>query len=144
MSASVSETSRQAYLQLKESGYIDTRREQVKYVLNNFAPESGLTANELLSLLKELGEPITEGNNPSITTRLSELAKMGVANRAGVRTCTVTNMMIQAWTPTFLEAKALEKRVSKDQVIAELRAEIADLRAMLEEALELKGSASQS
>lgn len=92
----VRQTSKDAYLTIKETGLLSERRWMVYHILYNHGP---LTGNEVYQRLKtEFG--IKFGNAPSIVSRLGELRDLGVVSEYGKTICSVTGMRVIRWDVT--------------------------------------------
>lgn len=69
-----------------------------------------------------------------INARLSELEAQGVVEGRGYTTCSVTGRVATAWRATGLAPKPLPRKVTAQQRIRQLEAEVVRLRTELAEA----------
>ncbi len=95
-------TSAQAYRAIVEEGVVGRMQKRVYSVVYNQGP---MTANEINQACLQEGEVA-----PSYHKRLSELERMGVVQRVGVRACKVSGRECEAWDVTdSMPAKPKQK-----------------------------------
>ena len=115
----VRQTSLHAYNQIRDNGLLSKRRWEVYDVLFHNGPLTHL----------ELAERYVPGTQPrNVQPRVSELENLKVVVCVGHKVDDRTKMVNMLWDVTDCIPAIPEKKKSKNQIITELRAEIADLR----------------
>ena len=115
-------TSIEAYRTIQENGLLSKRRWEVYDILYQHGPLTQL----------ELAEHYFPGTQPrNVQPRVSELEDLQVVSCVGHKIDARTKMANMLWDVTDNLPIKPEKKKSKDKIIAELRAEIADLHRRL-------------
>lgn len=124
----IRETSVEAYHKIEEEGLLSTNRFQVYEVLYRHGP---LTAGEIFDFFQneKIGHTVVKG---SVCARLTELRHLGVAQEVGSREWDATGHRGLLWDVTKNIPMKQPKRKTKDQIIEELREQIANLELQLE------------
>ena len=102
----VRDTSKNAYYEIKNNGLLSERRWMVYDCLYNNGP---MTGGEIFEALR-FGRA-----NANITSRLSELRRMGVAVEIGTKECASTGMTVTLWDVTSKLPEKLEPTLTKKQ-----------------------------
>jgi hypothetical protein len=95
-------TSIEVYRKIKEQGLLSKKRAEIYFVL---FPHGPMTGNEIFRMIKGVSRIV----HANIHSRLNEMEKLGVAERIGTRTCTVTGNNVDLWDVT----DDLPKKVKK-------------------------------
>lgn len=91
------ETSIAAWREIKANGLLSLRRWQVYNALFQWGP---LTAQGVYEVLVEQEKLSTRRNQFNVTSRLSELVKIGVARELDTVTCPRSGMQVMRWEVT--------------------------------------------
>jgi hypothetical protein len=108
-SAPVRETSAAAYKALVEDGALGRMQRRVYAVLYDAGP---MTANEINRACLQEGEVA-----PSYHKRLSELERLGVVRRVGIRKCNVSGNDCDAWDVTSSLPTARKPNIQRTHTI---------------------------
>lgn len=119
------ETSIEAYHEIVDNGVCGRRQAEVYDILFHQGP---LTYNQVYEALKAKHGGAWMGINSS---RLTELRNMGAIQEVGVAEDHFSKMSVILWDVTSQMPVKPPRKKTKDQIIAELRLEIADLRRRL-------------
>lgn len=115
-------TSIEAYNEIKEEGLVGRLQFEVYSKLFDHGPmtQGELSEYHLQGYAKQ-----------GLTPRFAELAKMGIIAAYSERPCKVTGRTCLVWDVTDKLPVKPEKKESKDQKIARLETEIAELKAVI-------------
>jgi len=113
-------TSIRAYKKICEQGLVTKMKWKVYDALFCYGPA---TANEVFYTLG-----LNARNAANITTRLSELKKMGITKKIGKRNCTVTGMYVTLWEVTKKLPKNYKKKKTKNKIVSEIKILIGELK----------------
>lgn len=118
-------TSIDTYNQIKNCGLLSKMRFMVYECIYQNGP---MTQSECWKNHLEKSHGIKSGQN--ITPRFAELKNLGVICENSIRPCSITGRMCIEWDVTN-NLPVEFKRVSKDQIIKELREEIEGLKKLV-------------
>lgn len=119
----VRQTSIDAYKTIKENGLLSKLR---------FAAYDALFQNGPMTA-KETANKVSIYPIDSITPRMSELERLGVIANIGTKECSITKMNVTLWGVTDKLPTKIEKKQTKDEIIAELQEENKQLKLRLGE-----------
>lgn len=119
-----SEISKSIYHQIRGQGLLKNLQFKIYDFIFKHGPS---TQTEIC----DLGFP--EKRPQSITPRIAELVKMGVVELHTIRKCTITKRKVSAWISTEFLPQKIHKKRTKDQIITDLRHQVAELKRELAE-----------
>lgn len=122
MSTQVRETSIEAYNQIKAEGLLSERRFQVYQILFKYGP---ISSGQMVEIAKKHKKLCHTG---SFQGRLSELRDIGVVAEVKKGPCPITGRNVIFWDVTKRLPIKLKRPETKDQIIARLERENAELR----------------
>jgi len=125
----VRQTSIDAYNTIKKNGLLKKRKWQIYSVLYDIGPATG---GEVFEEMKKRYST-TIPTNSNTTTRLGELRNDGTVMELGKKVCSISNQNVTLWDVTDGLPIKSEKKKTKDQIIKELKEEIVQLNAKIEE-----------
>jgi len=113
-------TSKEAYLKIKEGGLLSDARFLVYEILFKHGPLTGGDVFEHMQSIRQ-GHTVVKG---SVCARLTECRELGVACEVGVSTWGATGHRGILWDVTSELPNKYEKPPTKDKIIAELREKV--------------------
>lgn len=131
----IRETSRIAYEKVMSSNYVGRKQKQVYAALCEFGP---CTSSELA---RDMGESRLVRNN--VAARLGELRDLGTVLELPQRVCSVSGHQAYEWKPSDEGPTKPEKRQTKTQIIAGLRARIRELESLCQRSPKLTEGETQ-
>ena len=121
------QTSIEAYHEVMESGLVGQRQRQVYEILFRYGP---LTANQTWNALRDkIGKDFRFDSNTR--ARFTELRNLGLLYEVGTTQDPITRKRVILWDVTDGRPRKPEPKITKDQIIADLRATIASLQRRL-------------
>jgi len=118
----IRDTSIQAYYTIRDKGLLPERRFQVYTIIFNHGP---ITQNETQA---EYFKSHRSTNSGTITTRFSELERMGVIESIGTRECKISGYDALVYIVTSNLPKKLPKPVSRRKIISEVMNKLTEIR----------------